>query len=211
MVRIYSVFLGLLGLILLAGGGYLVALGGSPYYVISGAALLAAAVQLWRYRLSGGIIYAAFVIVTITWAIWESGFDGWGLMPRIVAPIIVGLWLLLPTVRRRLAGDAPRRGFALLAGGLVTAVALGGALHAARELPVDPLYQRGVVASNGASFTRAAAVTQDWPNYGGDAGGSRFSGLDQITPGNVARLEPAWSYRIGGIHLKHTRALLQKS
>lgn len=37
----------------------------------------------------------------------------------------------------------------------------------------------------------------EWPAYGGDAGGTRYSPLDQITPGNVMHLEQAWVYRTG--------------
>lgn len=37
----------------------------------------------------------------------------------------------------------------------------------------------------------------DWPNYGRDAGGSRFSPLSQIHAGNVGDLEVAWTYRTG--------------
>jgi len=33
-----------------------------------------------------------------------------------------------------------------------------------------------------------------WPNYGGDAGGQRYSAARQITPANVGRLSIAWSY-----------------
>lgn len=35
--------------------------------------------------------------------------------------------------------------------------------------------------------------TQDWPAYGGDDGGTRFSRLTQITAANVAQLRLAWS------------------
>lgn len=34
----------------------------------------------------------------------------------------------------------------------------------------------------------------DWPNYGRDAGGSKYSPLDQITPANVSKLAVAWTY-----------------
>lgn len=40
------------------------------------------------------------------------------------------------------------------------------------------------------------AVSQ-WPAYGRDAGGTRYSPLDQITPGNVMHLEKVWEYRTG--------------
>jgi quinoprotein glucose dehydrogenase len=37
----------------------------------------------------------------------------------------------------------------------------------------------------------------DWPAYGRDAGGSRFSPLSDITPANVANLTPAWTFHTG--------------
>ncbi len=37
---------------------------------------------------------------------------------------------------------------------------------------------------------------QDWPTYGHDAGGLRFSPLDQITPANVDKLKVAWTYHM---------------
>jgi len=41
------------------------------------------------------------------------------------------------------------------------------------------------------------AARSDWPVYGGDPGGSRYSPLARITAENVARLEPAWAFRTG--------------
>lgn len=37
----------------------------------------------------------------------------------------------------------------------------------------------------------------DWPSYGRDAGGSRYSPLKQINPQNVRNLKLAWTYRTG--------------
>jgi glucose dehydrogenase len=37
----------------------------------------------------------------------------------------------------------------------------------------------------------------DWPAYGRDAGGERFSPLDRITRENVASLQVAWTFRTG--------------
>ena len=42
-------------------------------------------------------------------------------------------------------------------------------------------------------------VTAGWPVYGGDAGGSRYSPLDQITRENVRFLEEAWRIRTGDL------------
>ena len=41
------------------------------------------------------------------------------------------------------------------------------------------------------------ASAGDWPVYGHDAGGARFSPLTRITRGNVARLQVAWTYHAG--------------
>lgn len=42
-----------------------------------------------------------------------------------------------------------------------------------------------------------AAAEAGWPQYGGDAGGTRHSQAAAITPGNVGELERAWVYRTG--------------
>jgi quinoprotein glucose dehydrogenase len=42
----------------------------------------------------------------------------------------------------------------------------------------------------------AAAAPGDWPTVGGDPGGMRHSPLAEITPRNVARLQPAWVYHM---------------
>ena len=42
-----------------------------------------------------------------------------------------------------------------------------------------------------------SAPRGDWPAYGNDAGGSRYSPLAQIDRGNVHRLAVAWTYRTG--------------
>lgn len=43
------------------------------------------------------------------------------------------------------------------------------------------------------------STTADWPAYGRDPGGSRFSPLSQITQDNVQHLEVAWTYRTGDV------------
>jgi quinoprotein glucose dehydrogenase len=41
------------------------------------------------------------------------------------------------------------------------------------------------------------AAPSDWSAYGGDAGGTRYSPLAQITPANVRDLQVAWTFRTG--------------
>jgi len=58
---------------------------------------------------------------------------------------------------------------------------LGGCLPALRDDPVTP---------------------GEWPSYGNDVGGTRYSPLAQIDRGNVGRLRVAWTYRtreVGGV------------
>ena len=48
-----------------------------------------------------------------------------------------------------------------------------------------------------AGLRRGDDVDGDWPAYGNDAGGTRYSPLAQIDRGNVGRLRVAWTYRTG--------------
>src|SRR5262245_50130352 len=43
------------------------------------------------------------------------------------------------------------------------------------------------------------ASAQEWRFYGGDAAGTRFSTLQQITRSNVGNLKRAWTYHMGEI------------
>jgi quinoprotein glucose dehydrogenase len=99
----FAIVVGMIGLVLLAGGAELALLGGSLYYFITGLALVAAAVLLWRGRRWGMWLYFAMLGWTLLWAIWEVGFDGWGLAPRLIAPAVLAMWFALPHVRRGLA------------------------------------------------------------------------------------------------------------
>ncbi len=50
------------------------------------------------------------------------------------------------------------------------------------------------------------AQNSDWPAYGRDAGGSRYSPLDQINRGNVSKLKIAWTYHTGAAEVKAAAA-----
>jgi quinoprotein glucose dehydrogenase len=45
----------------------------------------------------------------------------------------------------------------------------------------------------------AASQNGDWPVYGHDSAGTKFSPLTQINRDNVAQLQPAWTYRTGDL------------
>src|SRR5580765_7931051 len=54
----------------------------------------------------------------------------------------------------------------------------------------------GVVATFAQSSGTAPVASKEWPTYGHDSGGMRFSPLTQITPANVGQLQVAWVYHM---------------
>lgn len=44
-----------------------------------------------------------------------------------------------------------------------------------------------------------SGLAAEWPYYGGDAGGMRYSPLDEINRSNVSRLRVAWTYHTGEV------------
>ncbi|WP_049623007.1 pyrroloquinoline quinone-dependent dehydrogenase [Frateuria defendens] len=67
-------------------------------------------------------------------------------------------------------------------------------------MPAPSHLARCIAAGLGASLAGTAlAASGDWPAYGNDPGGMRFSPLTQIDRGNVARLQPAWTFHTGDI------------
>jgi quinoprotein glucose dehydrogenase len=198
--RLYALFLGAIATALIAGGSYLVLLGGSVYYAIAGLALAAVVVLLWLQRREALLVYGCIVVVTVIWSLWEAGLDGWALMPRIAAWLVVGAWMATPIFRRSLLpAPATRiRGlplfswrFAALAG--VFAIGLGTALQPLRSEAEDPRFQAGTGPFPDRRMAASLTSGTDWQHWGNDRGGSRYSTIEQITPANVAGLELVWS------------------
>lgn len=179
----------LVGGVLLVGGIDLLRLSGSPYYAVAGVVLLATAVLLWRGSRAAPWLYAGFLAATWLWAMWETGGNGWALVPRVGFFSVLGLAFLLPGVVRHCG--YPHRSATvrkMLVGLLVLLIA---AIIAVLLMPAGP--------AGGASSGAVAGSAQqtDWAVWGNDAGGQRFGTPDQITPANVAALKPAWSYATG--------------
>lgn len=87
----------LLGAILFAGGIWLILLGGSWYYALAGAGLIASGLLLNRGRISAIWLYLLVWAGTMGWAWWESGSDWWAQVPRMLAPTLI-LLLMLPCI-----------------------------------------------------------------------------------------------------------------
>lgn len=200
----YGALLIAIGAILLIGGGLLLSLGGSLYYAVAGLATIGSGVFVWRGDRRGAILYAAMVVGTIAWAIWEVGFDGWQLTARVVAPLVLGIGFAFTAIRGSAPASASRgRSFAMLGIALVASVGLGALAHQFGPAAYpDPLYQTGMgtLAPEVANAPDPLSATgTDWQNYGNDLGGSRHTPLSQITPANVDKLQVAWEVHVGGM------------
>lgn len=201
--RIYAAFLGLIAVLLIYGGFQLAWVGGSPYYLAAGLALLTSAALLFRGKREGIWVYAAIVVATLAWAVWEVGFAPWALMPRLAAWFIVGSWMLMPKFRRLpasksglLARLVPIDGMRGFATAIAIALLIGGGLNALRSPRIDPRFQTGTTSFPVFSKTAPTENNGEWRHWGGDAAGTRFAALSQITPDNVHQLKPAWQASI---------------
>ncbi|CAG9253614.1 quinoprotein glucose dehydrogenase [Paraburkholderia unamae] len=177
---------------LLVGGAWLVSLGGSPYYVVTGVVLLIFAWLLWRASPKAFVLYALVLIGTAVWGLWESGSDFWALVPRSGVLVVFGVWLLLLMSWHL----EPPRKFGVLSL-FVGLVVWGGVLAFAHFN--DPQQINGTLAeSRGTPAPNAEGIQpSEWPAYGRDQQGTRYSPLQQITPENVHDLQVAWTFRTG--------------
>jgi quinoprotein glucose dehydrogenase len=198
-----------------AGGSWLVALGGSWYYLLAGIGLVVSGALLLAAEPAGVWLY--LVVLACTW-IWglEVGFNGWALVPRVVAPTLLGLLALLclpvllrgrPSSRSRRARVAgPSRGptaAVVLALTITIVLALSGKVTTAQEQPAPtgtPARNQQLALSSPASLNpQEAAPGRDWPTYGGSNRALRFSPLAQINRDNVKDLKQVWMYRTGDL------------
>lgn len=193
-VRILGAILALIGLVLAIGGGWLLSLGGSPYYLLAGLGLVASGVMLWRLSLLGAWIYIGVFVLTVLWALWEVGLNGWALVPRVVAPAV-----LLALVIAALPVLDTRRGGRMALGGaavFVIGALISGFVVAQANRPADPVaVQTAALSAMSEPSLRDAGA--DWPAYGGTQSARRWSPLSQINRENVGELERVWTFRTG--------------
>ena len=129
----YSAILGavvaIIGLLLAAGGAWLIALGGTWYYLVAGIGLIASGVFLMRAEALGVFIYIAVWLFTLVWAFWEVGTDWWAQVPRLVAPtvLLVLVLLVLPALSRRRSPQGRRASAGPVAAAVALALGLGAA------------------------------------------------------------------------------------
>ncbi len=187
LIRCLAVLLLALGGALSAGGAHLLLLGGSVFFLVSGAALLVCGILIWRRDPRGALLYGGFLVVTLIWAIWDAGLDSWALAGRLLGPAFVGLLFLVPSVRRalRCRPSVERRlsgSYALIPVSVSLAILLVIGGVGLRPDPSPRAFPEKVADSP------TGGAGAEWPVYGGTAAGTHYSTLTQLTPQNVVEL-----------------------
>src|SRR4051794_7356539 len=90
-----------IGIVLAAGGAWLIVLGGSIYYLPAGIGLMASGTLIALRRAEGAWLYLLLFTATLIWAWWEVGTNGWALVPRTVGPslLLIAVIFITPKLR----------------------------------------------------------------------------------------------------------------
>ncbi len=160
----------LLGLVLLAtglffaiGGGKLVALGGSGYFLIAGIVTVLSAIQFFRRKSSAVVLFLLVFVGTLIWSLFDAGLEFWPLVSRLMVPagLMLLAFLIWPSLRKHEGKPSlakPSYAFsALLAAGMVVTLVQMFQPHptvagTGEELPLIPVDK--------------AKQQKDWDNYG---------------------------------------------
>ena len=189
-----GVLIALIGLGLAGGGGYLVSLGGSWFFLLMGLAMLVSGVMIARRRPKGALIYGAALILTALWALWDAGLHFWPLVSRVLTFAVIGLVvaLIYPALVRA-SGHTPGHASRGIAGVLAIGIlaTLGYMFVPTHVISADSAPQIVPVAPG--------TEQKDWAHWGNTTAGNRFAALDQINKTNVDQLEVAWTFRTGDI------------
>lgn len=125
LTMVLAVFIVIFGVPIFLGGIWLITLGGSWYYLFAGLGLLITAWFLFQRSMLAVWVYLLTFAGTLVWALWEAGLDGWAQVPRLFAPAIVLVLVLLtiPVLRNHFW-----RGRENVVAGIAGLFALGAAM-----------------------------------------------------------------------------------
>ncbi|MFP2505099.1 glucose/quinate/shikimate family membrane-bound PQQ-dependent dehydrogenase [Buttiauxella gaviniae] len=186
----------LIGLAIGIGGAYLVALGGSWYFLLMGIVMLISAILIVKKKIAGLVLYSLAFVCSIFWAISDAGWDFWPLFSRLFTfAVLAFLAAIAWPILRAAKSTAPvKKGPAYGIAALLAVCMLVSAgwmfvpqvqVAANEDVPVKP------VAPD--------EVQKDWKHWGNTTHGDRFAALDQINKGNVSELQVAWTAHTGDI------------
>lgn len=183
----------LIGLVLFGGGLWLISLGGSWYFAIAGVVFLLVAVKVRTKRGNAQILYGLFLLASLIWSLWESGYDWWPLASRMGLLLVLGIPLLFSF---RLMGRT--RISRLTAYWWLVALVTLGSLFNDTDTLEGQLNTSTIVQTPKLGQVPA----EDWYSYGRSNLGQRYSPLEAITPQNVRHLEQAWQYQTDDVKRK---------
>ena len=183
MTKLVVVILLGVGVVLIIGGAQLALLGGSLYYVASGIALIVSSWWIWQRRTAGCWLYCCFAAATLIWAIVESGFDLWALLPRVTVPMALLLGFFLTPVRR----DLHIQPVAVWMSPVILLAYVVSLITGAANAQFAPQPELNRILSG-------KGEAPQWTHYGASADGDSYSAADQINRNNVAQLVPAWTF-----------------
>jgi quinate dehydrogenase (quinone) len=194
LLRGLGVLIALIGLGLAGGGGYLIALGGSAYFLLMGLAMLVSGLMIARCKPQGAWLYGLALILTVIWAVWDTGFEYWPLVSRVLTFAVIGVVvaLIYPTLLRSSGATAGRGAYGL-------AGILGIGVVATMAYMFVPTHVVKSAVEPTVTPVRPGTEQKDWAHWGNTTAGNRFAALDQINKGNIDKLQVAWTFRTGDI------------
>ncbi len=194
LARLLGILMALIGLALTAGGGYLLWLGGSAFFLLMGLATLVSGLLIILRHPAGGWLYAVALILTVIWSLADAGLEFWPLFSRLFTfgALAFLLTLVWPHIRRY-RGVTPGKGSYVLAGLLFIALLAGfvktffpvSLVNTGIPVPVKPVVP--------------AEQQKNWEHWGNTPRGDRFAALDQINKQNIDQLQMAWTTHTGDI------------
>ena len=165
--RIVGILLLLYGIALAYAGYGLVAVGGSPAFLLTGVGTVVSGMLVFFATSWGWRLYAVVLLGTAIWAAIDGSFILIQVAPRVGYSLLLGLPVAFVYFRR------PRRVAALLLAAILWQV--GASVPARADEP----------------------PASEWNAVGRTLNGTRYTTADQITPENVKDLKVAWTYRTG--------------
>ncbi len=203
-IKITAALMGCLGLPMIWMGTELVFVGGTPYYLLAGILMSLSAIDLWRAQRRGFYLYAALLLLTLAWAVFETGTDFWLVGSRIWLIGLISLWLCTPGIRRQLwrdssdssdssdiseGSDSNNAAPSLFSMRIVQICAMATVVLLT-AMTINLIDQTVLpIADTSSEATRNSS---DWDAYGADHAGTRFVPHEQINLENVGQLEQVW-------------------
>ncbi|WDS34732.1 membrane-bound PQQ-dependent dehydrogenase, glucose/quinate/shikimate family [Pseudoxanthomonas sp.] len=186
---------------MVAGGGWLISLGGNWYYAIAGVLSLGSAIALWRRRPTATLWFGALFVLTLAWTILESGSDYWGWVPRFALVLVfaIGFSLLLPGLHAGFSRTKANGVTALLVVAFLIAGGLAFVPHNVTEASNVPAMADNPFEADTGTGVGHDIPSTDWPAYGGNQAAARYSATSQITAANVKDLKIAWQAEAGDV------------